>query len=168
MIQLKAYKNHPQAVIPQLATESSACFDVHACIPEGTKVKYFTYGSIEPSYRESGSDHFAITPFSRALIPTGLILDIPEGYSVRAHPRSGLAFKHGLTFANAEGVIDEDYVDPLFVILINVSGVVQKIAHGERIAQLELYKTIPTQITETLEKPAQKTSRNGGLGSTGR
>jgi dUTP pyrophosphatase len=168
MIQLKAFKEHPQAVVPQLATESSACFDIHACIPSGTRIKCYSYGSNESRSGESTSNSFMIAPFSRALVPTGLILDIPEGFSVRAHPRSGLAFKHGLTLANAEGVIDEDYVDPIFVMLINMSGVVQQIKHGERIAQLELYKTVPTQILETQERPAQKTSRNGGFGSTGR
>lgn len=168
MIQLKFFKDHEDASIPKLATEGSACFDVQACIPTGTKIKYFSYGATAAAYREVADDSFSLAPFSRALVPTGLILDIPKGHSVRAHPRSGLSFKNGLTLANSEAVIDEDYVDPLFVMLINVSGTPQLIKHGERVAQLELYKTIPTEILETLDRPALKTSRSGGLGSTGR
>ena len=168
MIQLKFFKDHPGSSIPQLATEGSACFDVQACIPTGTKIKYFSYGATAAAYREVIDNSFSIAPFYRVLVPTGLILDIPEGYSVRAHPRSGLSLKNGLTLANAEAVIDEDYVDPLFVMLINVSGAPQQIKHGDRVAQLELYKTIPTEILESFERPAPKTSRSGGLGSTGR
>jgi dUTP pyrophosphatase len=168
MTKLRIYKTSEHASVPRLATERSACVDVTACMPVGTKVKYFTYGSAEPKQNETINGSFSLAPFSRALIPTGLILDIPQGFSVRAHPRSGLAFKQGLSLANAEGVIDEDYVDPLFVMLINFSGITQVIKHGDRIAQIELYQTISTEIEEMYSAPEQKTSRNGGIGSTGR
>jgi dUTP pyrophosphatase len=129
------------------ATEGSACFDISAHIPYN--------GSIP------------ILPNERILIPTGIVFDIPEGYSVRLHPRSGLAFKQGLTLINAEGIIDSDYVEEVFVALHNVSGEEQTVNHGERIAQAEMVRSLVYQISQIDERPERKTSRSGGFGSTG-
>ena len=86
---------------------------------------------------------------------------------MRAHPRSGLSLKQGLTLFNCEGVIDNDYVEPMFVTLYNISGVDQIVCDGDRIAQADLIRTEQYTIEETLDKPQQKTERAGGFGSTG-
>ena len=95
----------------------------------------------------------------RVLIPTGLILDIPEGYSVRLHSRSGLAWKDGVYLTNCEGIIDYDYVEPVFVMMTNISQSPKTINNGDRICQAEL--------VEIPEPPTRKTERDGGFGSTG-
>ena len=101
------------------------------------------------------------------LVPTNLILDIPKGFSVKAHPRSGLSLKQGLTLFNCTGVIDSDYVDPLFITLVNISGTTRTICDGDRIIQAELQVKIDTALESTNKRPTKKTDRNGGFGSTG-
>lgn len=140
---LKVYKINESAVFPKFATKQSACFDISA------------YG-----------DHVVPAKLSMA-IPTGLILDIPIGYSVRVHPRSGLAYKKGVTLLNAEGIIDSDYVNELKIILHNTSNLDFIIDHGDRIAQGELVKSLDYTIEECYTAPTQKTDRVGGFGSTG-
>lgn len=129
--------------IPKFATQQSACFDISA------------YG-----------DHVVPAKLSMA-IPTGLILDIPVGYSVRVHPRSGLAYKKGVTLLNAEGIIDSDYTNELKIILHNTSNLNFIIDHGDRIAQGELVKSLDYTLEECYTPPQQKTDRVGGFGSTG-
>ena len=101
------------------------------------------------------------------MIPTGLILNIPSGYSVRIHPRSGISFRRGLSLANCEGVIDHDYVEEVFVSIINNSSEPQMVGHNERIAQAELVRNKHYQIKETNNRP-ERTTRDGGFGSTGK
>jgi dUTP pyrophosphatase len=108
-----------------------------------------------------------LMPGDRVMVPTGLILDIPDGYSVRVHARSGLSLKQGLILVNSEGVIDSDYVEELFVLLTNVSENAQVIKNGDRIAQAELVKKEEYALWEIFEAPAKKTDRDGGMGSTG-
>lgn len=165
--QLKAFKVHPDAIIPQYATESSACFDIHACLIEQMTVKVRT-GAHQQDFSIFKERELKLFPGYRALVPTNLIFDIPLGYSLRLHPRSGLAWKNGITLANAEGVVDEDYVEPVFVVLHNTSGDIFTIKHGDRICQAELTLDIRGDILEVSERPASKTSRNGGFGSTGK
>lgn len=140
---LKVYKINPNAILPKHATEQAACFDISAC---GSHI---------------------VTAHHSAAIPTGLILDIPKGYSVRIHPRSGLAYKKGITLTNAEGIIDSDYTDELKILLYNTSNVDFIIHHGDRIAQGELVKNLDYTIEECYNPPVQKTDRVGGFGSTG-
>jgi dUTPase len=78
-----------------------------------------------------------------------------------------MAFKKGLALANAEGIIDSDYVEEVFVALHNISPKAQVVANGERIAQAELVKSLDYKIVQTDTKPERKTSRTGGFGSTG-
>jgi dUTP pyrophosphatase len=167
MTTLKFYRLSSEVNLPRLATDGSACFDLQAWLERGSEVKVYEYSDTQPHAVRLLSSSVILRPFARALIPTGLIADIPSGYSLRVHPRSGLALKNGITLTNAEGVIDEDYVEPLFVMLTNMSGNNFTISNGDRIAQAELQLVIPTSIQETSVKPAQKTSRTGGLGSTG-
>lgn len=100
-------------------------------------------------------------------VPTGIFLEIPNGYEVQVRPRSGLALRQGLTCLNTPGTIDSDYRGEVKVILINLSADVQTIQPGDRIAQLVLQKVEKAtwQLVETLTE----TSRNaGGFGSTGK
>ena len=108
-----------------------------------------------------------IYPGERALIPTGLIFDIPDGHSVRLHTRSSISLKKGLIMPNSEGIIDSDYYHQTFVMLYNASADEVLIENGERIAQGELVKTLTYIIEETKDVPEQKTNRVGGFGSTG-
>jgi deoxyuridine 5'-triphosphate nucleotidohydrolase len=94
-------------------------------------------------------------------------MDIPEGYSVRLHPRSGNSLKLGLVLANLEGVIDSDYIDEVMVLLWNTATNGLWVNNGSRIAQAELTKLERYAIEETNEKPVKKTDREGGMGSTG-
>jgi len=103
----------------------------------------------------------------RMLIPTGLIADIPPGFSIRLHSRSGLAFKQGVYLTNCEGVIDSDYVDPIFAMVTSLSNVPVKIYNGDRICQGELVRCEKYTLNESDEPPTQKTDREGGFGSTG-
>lgn len=114
--------------------------------------------------REAG---LTLSPYGRALIPTGLRLEIPQGFEVQVRPRSGLALKHGLTVANAPGTIDSDYRGELGVILINLGDQEFHISHGDRIAQMILAPVV--QAVFTMVDEMSETDRGtGGFGSTGR
>ncbi len=166
MNRLNIYKTHPNIVLPTFGTKQAACFDL-AFQAEG-KYEYTGYNmNNAPFSRPLSTGNIRIMPGDRVMVPTGLIFDIPEGYSVRIHPRSGLSYKQGLVLANLEAVIDSDYVQETFVLLTNISQVDQNINHGDRIAQAELIKKEEYVLWEILETPTQKTDRVGGLGSTG-
>lgn len=167
MNQLKIYRIHPEIEIPKFGTAQSACFDI-AFNPAGK----FTYDGFDrcnaPFYRNFGRDRdIKIMPFDRILVPTGLIFDIPEGHSVRIHSRSGLSLKKGLVLANMEAVIDSDYTQETFLMLLNISDNPHYIAPGDRLAQAELVQSLPYELVDTTDAPTQKTDRVGGLGSTG-
>ena len=161
---LKVYKSNPSAIIPSFATEQSACFDLCACIT-GQRIKCYTRMN-EPVELDC-IDKVEIPAEFRALIPTGLIFDIPEGHSVRIYPRSGLSFKMGLVTQNCEGIVDSDYVEECFILIKNDSLTRISIPHGMRIAQGELVRNHDYLIMESLERPQKRTTRNGGFGSTG-
>lgn len=166
MNRLNIYKTDPNIVLPKFATKQSACFDI-SFQAEG-KALYHGYNmNNAPFSRPLSEGSIRIMPKDRVLVPTGLIFDIPKGYSLRIHPRSGLAYKQGLVLANLEAVIDSDYVDETFVILTNFTEVDQTIYHGDRIAQAELVKQEEYALWEIFDAPKQKTDREGGLGSTG-
>ena len=166
MNRLNIYKTHPDIILPKFATKQSACFDL-SFQAEG-KALYNGYNKYNaPFSRSLSSGLIRIMPGDRVLVPTGLIFDIPEGYSVRIHARSGLSYKQGLVLANQEAVIDSDYIQETFVLLTNISDVDQDISHGDRIAQAELVKKEEYILWEINEAPTQKTDRTGGLGSTG-
>ncbi|SLN45426.1 Deoxyuridine 5'-triphosphate nucleotidohydrolase [Pseudoruegeria aquimaris] len=108
-----------------------------------------------------------LAPGERALIPTGLRLEIPPGYEVQIRPRSGLALKHGITLPNTPGTIDSDYRGPLGVILMNAGQEAFTVAHGDRIAQMIVAPVVQArfELADTLSE----TDRGaGGFGSTGR
>ena len=166
------YKVHPEAKIPNYETRKAACFDLSALIlSEDPIIFYIGKNKLEVQSLhdgENGKEYVNIMPNERALIRTGLIFDIPEQYSIRIHPRSGMALKYGLMLANCEGVVDEDYIHETKVILLNTSNEPVKIYHGDRIAQGEIVRYEQAHFYETYEKPGQKTDRVGGFGSTGK
>lgn len=166
MNRLNIYKTHPDITLPKFATRQSACFDI-SFQPAGK----YEYSGINqnnaPFTRQFHNGSFRIMPGDRILVPTGMIFDIPEGYSVRIHPRSGLSYKQGLVLANLEAVIDSDYIQETFVLLHNTSQVDQTIYTGDRIAQGEMVKKEEYTLWQIDSAPVQKTDRTGGLGSTG-
>ena len=93
---LKYYKLHESVKEPYFATKGSACFDVHACLVSGTKYEVNQDTLNRTIERSVKNDSIEIFCMERVMVPTGLILDIPEGYSVRLHSRSGLAWKDGI------------------------------------------------------------------------
>lgn len=166
MLRLNIYKTDPSIVLPSFGTKQAACFDL--AFQSAGKFEYRGYNAFNaPFVRELVNGTIRIMPGDRILVPTGLIFDIPEGYSVRIHPRSGLSYKQGLVLANLEAVIDSDYIQETFVLLHNRSEVDQTINTGDRIAQAELVKMEEYVLWEIFEAPTQKTDRVGGLGSTG-
>jgi dUTP pyrophosphatase len=108
-----------------------------------------------------------LAPGARALIPTGLRLEIPAGYEGQVRPRSGLALKQGLTVLNAPGTIDADYRGDVGVILINLSVEQQSIEHGDRIAQL-LFAPVTQARWEEVGELGDSHRGTGGFGSTGK
>ena len=167
---LQFYKLFTGVKDPIRATEGSACFDLYSFLPDNSAVSvYITHSEeLEIRNRLVQNERVQVNPNERVLIPTGIIFDIPNGYSIRLHPRSGLALKQGLTLANNTGIIDSDYVEPVFAMITNISGTTQYVKHSERICQGELFKDIICILEEIDEKPDRKTDRDGGFGSTGR
>ena len=163
---LKFFKTHENVELPKFATEQSACFDL--AYSNAGKHEYTGYNSFNAPYtRTFTTDKLFIAPHERTLVPTGLILDIPFGHSVRIHPRSGLSLRKGIVLANAEGVVDSDYTQELFLLIHNMSDVGFEIFNGDRLAQGELVIFQHYSLEETKDKPGHKSSRQGGMGSTG-
>ena len=156
---------------PIRATEGSACFDLHSFLPEDSVARaYISHHDqdIEIWERKVVKERVQINPNERMLIPTGLIFDIPSNHSIRLYPRSSLALKRGLTLANNVGIIDSDYVEPVYMMIYNISGYQQFVTNGERICQAELILEKQHELLELDERPERKTDRDGGFGSTGR
>ncbi len=127
---------------------------------------YETAQSAGLDLRAALEGDLVLAPGDRALVPTGLFLQIPPGYEAQVRPRSGLALKRGLTVLNAPGTIDADYRGEVGVILVNLSAAEQIIAPGDRVAQLLF---APVTRGELIEVAAlEETARGGGgFGSTG-
>jgi dUTP pyrophosphatase len=165
MTVLKIWRTHTDVQVPAFQTPQSACFDL--AYSNAGKGSYKGYTNMNKPFTRDLRGQLSISPGERVLVPTGLILDIPEGYSVRLHARSGTALKQGLVLANAEGVIDSDYIDEVFVLVHNISSNVLTINPGERIAQAEMIKSVEYTIEKSITRPMPRTNRIGGFGSTG-
>ncbi len=107
-----------------------------------------------------------LAPTGRAMVPTGLVLEIPSGFEGQVRPRSGLAAKHGVTVLNTPGTIDADYRGEVKVILINLGEAPFTIARGERIAQLVVAPVTRVRLVE-VDAVGETTRGAGGFGSTG-
>lgn len=111
-------------------------------------------------------EDFILHPGARALVPTGIFIELPEGYEAQIRPRSGLAFKYGITVLNTPGTIDADYRGEIGVILINHGNVPFKISNGDRIAQMVFLKVEKPKLV--LVDELEDTERgDGGFGHTG-
>ncbi|MBS7273744.1 MAG: dUTP diphosphatase [Bacteroidales bacterium] len=130
--------------LPEYATEFSAGLDVRA----------------------ANDEPVVLAPLARAIVPTGLYLEIPRGYEVQVRPRSGLAAKKGVTVLNSPGTIDSDYRGEVCVILVNLSSEPFTVERGERIAQLILARYEQIQWEEVGELSSSDRGE-GGFGSTG-
>lgn len=120
--------------------------------------------NLRPEDRASG---FILEPMRRAIIPTGLIVEIPEGFEMQIRPRSGLAYKFGISLPNTPGTIDSDYRGPLGVLLVNLGRDPFTVQHGERIAQAVIAPVLQARFE--LADALSETARGaGGFGSTGR
>jgi dUTP pyrophosphatase len=130
-----------------------------------------------PSYATSGAagmdikafinEPVHLQPLQRVLIPTGLFIELPEGYEAQIRPRSGLAIKQGITCLNTPGTIDSDYRGEIKIILINLSGEMQVINSGDRIAQM-VVQQIEKISLEEVSILSETTRHIGGFGSTGK
>jgi len=128
---------------------------------------YATTGSAGMDLRADLKDAIVLQSLERALIPTGLFIELPEGYEAQIRPRSGLAIKFGLTCLNSPGTIDSDYRGEIKVILINLSKEAQTIHHGERIAQMIVSPVTKAEVI--LVQQINSTVRDkGGFGHTGK
>jgi len=138
-----------------------------------TKLEHFC--GLLPTYQSSGAsgcdvhaslkEPMILEAGKRALVPTGLCLEIPKGYEVQVRPRSGLAIKNGIALINSPGTIDSDYRGELKIIVINLGETRFEIKNGDRIAQLVLAPTVQCQFLEASH--LTETQRGaGGFGST--
>ena len=129
--------------------------------------EYATTGSSGMDIRANLEVAQSLQPLERALIPTGLFIELPAGFEIQVRPRSGLAIKHGITCLNTPGTIDADYRGEIKIILINLSQEEQLIQPGDRIAQLVLQRVDKAIWQEVNE--LEITARNaGGFGHTGK
>lgn len=137
--------NKSGQALPAYETSHAAGMDLRACVDQPV----------------------LLAPMQRTLIPTGLFIELPQGYEAQIRPRSGLALKHGITVLNSPGTIDADYRGELKVLLINLGDQPFEIRHGERIAQMIVsrHETIEWQEAEAL---SETTRGAGGYGSTGK
>lgn len=139
----------PLIPLPRYETIGAAGADVRA--------------NLRPEDRETG---FILDPMHRAVLPTGMVFEIPHGYEVQIRPRSGLALKQGVSVANAPGTIDSDYRGPVGVLLINYGTEPFVIQHGERIAQMVVAPVVQARFEEAQVLSATERG-TGGFGSTG-
>ena len=128
---------------------------------------YQTAGSAGVDLRAHLEQTVILEPMQRKLIPTGLYIELPEGYEAQVRPRSGLALKHGITVLNSPGTIDADYRGEISVLLINLSAERFEVANGERIAQMVIAKHEVAQFV-LVEELSQTERGTGGYGSTGK
>lgn len=123
-------------------------------------------GSAGLDLRAAVEEDLVLRPGERMLIPTGLVLEIPRGFEGQVRPRSGLAWRHGVTLANPPGTIDSDYRGEVKVLLIHLGDAPLTISRGDRVAQLVVARVeaVEWEETEALEETGRG---DGGFGSTG-
>jgi dUTP pyrophosphatase len=128
---------------------------------------YATAGAAGMDIRAHLGGPLALQPLERVLVPTGLYLELPEGYEAQIRPRSGLALKQGITCLNTPGTIDSDYRGEIKILLINLSGEEQVVSPADRIAQMVIQK-VETAVLEQVEVLEDTGRGDGGFGSTGK
>lgn len=143
-IQVKVV-NRSGGALPSYATPQSAGMDVRAFLPDGA---------------------VTIAPGERALVPTGLYIQLPDGYECQVRPRSGLALKHGVTVLNSPGTIDADYRGEVGIVLINHGCEPYRVENGERIGQLVIARCMQA-VWEPVCALDDSERGTGGFGHTG-
>lgn len=128
---------------------------------------YATAGAAGMDIRANLPGPVSLKPLERVLVPTGLYMELPEGFEAQIRPRSGLAVKQGITCLNAPGTIDCDYRGEIKIILINLSAEEQVVSRGERIAQMVIQKIEKAHL-EQVEFLTGTERSEGGFGSTGK
>ena len=128
--------------------------------------EYATSQSAGLDLRANLAEEIVLKPLARTLVKTGLFIELPEGYEAQVRPRSGLAYKKGITILNSPGTIDADYRGEIGVILVNLSEEEFIIENGERVAQLVIAKHEQIQWVE-VENLEETQRAEGGFGSTG-
>ena len=128
---------------------------------------YATEGSSGMDIRASIPETLVLQPMQRVLVPTGLFIELPQGYEAQIRPRSGLAIKNGITCLNTPGTIDADYRGEIKIILINLSNGLQQILHGDRIAQMVVQQITHVQW-QAADLIADTQRGEGGFGHTGK
>lgn len=127
---------------------------------------YQTQGAAGMDVRVALTKDITLAPGERALVPTGIIMAIPQGYEVQIRPRSGLAIKHGITMANSPGTIDSDFRGEIHLIVINHGQQAFTVKHGDRMAQMVVQKIHQAELVQM--RDLDQTDRgHGGFGSTG-
>lgn len=128
--------------------------------------QYQTQGSAGMDLSANLEHPIELKPLERALVPTGLFMELPFGYEAQVRPRSGMAIKKGITVINTPGTIDSDYRGEIKVPIVNLSAETQVIEHGERVAQMVIAKHehIIWELTDNLEESERGA---GGFGHTG-
>jgi dUTP pyrophosphatase len=164
---LKIFRISEKAKLPTLGTPNSACLDLSFCGHSRRLRVYDPYGDNFDRNIDPIDGSFKIHPRERVMVSTGLIFDIFPGYYVAVFSRSGLALKKGLRLVNSVGIVDSDYREEAFVLLINDTSATQRIEEGERIAQMQIISHLPQVATEIFYRPGKVEGRNGGFGSTG-
>ena len=141
---------------------------VKLVVENGVEIpKYMTEGAAGMDVKAFIKSPVILKPLERALIPTGIKMEIPLGYEVQVRPRSGLALKHGITLVNSPGTIDSDYRGEVGVIVINLSNEEYTINDGERIGQLVLQKVHKMEFLE-VQSLSDTERAEGGFGHTGK
>ena len=138
-------KNLSNNELPSYQTEGAAGVDLRANLPDS---------------------NITLQPLERTLVPTGLFLEIPEGYEAQVRPRSGMAIKHGITVINSPGTIDCDYRGEVKVPIVNLSNEPFTITHGDRIAQM-VFAAYAKASFQTVTELSNTERGTGGFGSTG-
>jgi dUTP pyrophosphatase len=153
--------------LPKFETPGAAGADIRADFSRIREYPIKVYGGAEVITSGEGHNKIMVklSPHSRALIPTGLFMAIPEGYELQIRPRSGLSLKEGLSLANCTATIDSDYRGEVGIIMLNTSNEDRFIEDGERIAQIIL-KKVDTFVWEKVDKLSETTRGEGGFGHT--
>lgn len=137
--------NKSKHALPEYKTKSSAGMDIRANIDEPIMLK----------------------PLERKLVPTGLFIELPDGYEAQMRPRSGLALNEGITLLNTPGTIDADYRGEIRIILVNLSHEVAQVNDGDRVCQMVINKVEQAELVE-VESLSDTERGEGGFGHTGK
>lgn len=128
---------------------------------------YETAGSAGMDLRANLTEPLVLKPLQRTIVPTGLFIELPDGFEAQVRPRSGLAIKHGITCLNSPGTVDSDYRGEIKIILVNLSGEDQTLHHGDRIAQMIISRVEQAQWQQVTVLAETKRG-GGGFGHTGK